>query len=649
MYSNGTSDLSLHFTSRDFDYALPDGAFLRVTRVNGVEGNFSQGNITQLSRSRTWNSEFSAAISFDRAFEKSEYMTVAICYADGSELSQLKLKLSRFTSADDTWPTPESIPPVPTLPPISPTPTPTPRPTLAPNVTEPPYESALYTVHFSSPDYHEGYTPKDCILRIYSDDLSVLTLRFAYDKELPEGTVARISYVGGIPGNYAEAVVTHQEDGTQQCVFFFNQAAGYMEYFSWNLVAPDDTVVFSHRCSLSRDIPPPDAWHKIPPLSPLIPAATATPTPLPAGVTPTPAPTVPPGSQELYKTRYKLLDPVKKFTLRNAVCRRYEGEFAAVTVSFLYKDELPEGAFLRLTHAEYAAGNFGEARIETDADGQHTATIVTDRLGESLRAFRVACCTAAGAELFYADFYATYGSALWDDSDTAWAARQMLPTATPVPSATPSPITDLSSATEPPYKTALIKCTYNLQGKVPKYSHYNTTYRQYTDFNTLNVFFFYKEELPKGAYMRVVSADGTAGDYGKAVIGPANVEGTDPSLLNAKIFSRTLPAAATLTLECCSPDGTVLFPLDFTIKDVSYPAGRENVPAVTPYRDPYGNSGSGSSVVCPFPTATPYKSWIEEGMYIQTPDPYGGGFFVVTPNPYSPGSSWYNGGSYWGW
>jgi hypothetical protein len=83
VYSNGTSDLSLHFTSRDFDYALPDGAFLRVTRVNGVEGNFGQGNITQLSRSRTWNSEFSAAISFDRAFEKSEYMTVANCYADG--------------------------------------------------------------------------------------------------------------------------------------------------------------------------------------------------------------------------------------------------------------------------------------------------------------------------------------------------------------------------------------------------------------------------------------------------------------------------------------------------------------------------------------------------------------------------------------
>ncbi len=587
--------MSLHFTSRDFDYTLPDGAFLRVTRVNGVEGNFGQGNITQLSRSRTWSSEFSAAISFDRAFEKSEYITVAICYADGSELSQLKLKLSRFTSADDTWPTPESTPPVPTIPPVQPTPTPTPRPTLAPNVTEPPYESALYTVHFSSPDYREGYTPKDCILRIYSDDLSALTLRFAYAKELPEGTVAHISYVDGIPGNYAEAVVTHQEDGTQQCVFFFNQAVGYMEYFSWNLVAPDGATVLSHRCSLSRDILPPDEWYKIPPLSPPIPAAPATPTPLPAGVTPTPAPTVPPGSEELYKTRYKLLDPVKKFTLRNAVCRRYEDEFAAVTVSFLYKDELPEGAFLRLTHAEYAAGNFGEARIETDADGQHTATIVTDQLGETLRAFRVTCYTADSAELFHADFYVTYGSELWDDSDTAWVARQMLPTATPEPSATPAPTTSLVSATEPPYNTAYVKCTYNLQDKVTKYSHYNTTFRQYADFNTLNVFFFYKADLPEGAYMRVVSAGGLEGDYGEAVIGPANVEGTDPSLLNAKIFTRTLPAAATLTVECCSPDGEVLFPLNFTIKDVSYPAGRENVPAVTPYRDPYGNSVGGSS------------------------------------------------------
>lgn len=183
------------------------------------------------------------------------------------------------------------------------------------------------------------------------------------------------------------------------------------------------------------------------------------------------------------------------------------------------------------------------------------------------------------------------------------------------------------------------------------YSHYNTTYRQYEDFNTLNVFFFYRAELPEGAYMRVVSADGMEGEYGEAVIGLANVEGTEPDLLNAKIFSRTLPMCSNVTVECLAPDGTQLFQASFTVKDISYPAGINNKPAVTPYTGPNGNS-SGDSIVWPFPTATPFYSWILDGMYIQTPNPYDGGFIVVTPNPYgytSPGNSWNNGGNWWGW
>ena len=190
-----------------------------------------------------------------------------------------------------------------------------------------------------------------------------------------------------------------------------------------------------------------------------------------------------------------------------------------------------------------------------------------------------------------------------------------------------------------------------MQDKPSKYSHYNTTFRQYAEFSTLNVFFFYKAELPEGAYMRVISAGGVAGDYGSAVIGPANVEGTSPDLLNAKIFTQTMPAAATLTLECCSPDGTVLFTLSFTIKDVSYPSGRENVPAVTPYRDPYENTGGSNSGgnlldgIIGDPAPTPYApfynynnwnnpygnpggnsgtSWIQEGMQINPPT--SGGF-----------------------
>ena len=186
-----------------------------------------------------------------------------------------------------------------------------------------------------------------------------------------------------------------------------------------------------------------------------------------------------------------------------------------------------------------------------------------------------------------------------------------------------------------------------MQDKASKYSHYNTTFRQYAEFNTLNVFFFYNAELPEGAYMRVISAGGVAGDYGSAVIGPANVEGTSPDLLNAKIFTQTMPAAATLTLECCSPDGTVLFTLSFTIKDVSYPSGGSSRPNTggtgaygtpTPVPPGYGydhwNGLVGPSPTPWYPTLDTWDdwvndynngtSWIEEGMQIKPPT--SGGF-----------------------
>ena len=425
--SNGTSEMTLDFLYvYGGNYELPEGTFLRLTKVSGVEGNYGEAAITANSRYL-----YGADFTFDRAFAKAEYLTFTAYQADGSDLFTLKFVLDYFTSADNTWPTPESTPPVPTLPPVLPTPTPTPRPTLAPDVTEPPHESALYTVYYDNLEYREGYTAGDCTLRVYSDTLSAMTLSFTYDKALPEGTFARISRADGTEGNFAEAPITQAADGTQQCTLFFNQAVGNMEHFTLDVLLPDGTRQLHCFYGLKRGIYPPEEWYDLPRLS------------------------------------------------------------------------------------------------------------------------------------------------------------------APPDAATPTP--DLVSATEPPYKTALVKCTYDLQGKVSKYSHYNTTFRQYADFSTLNVFFFYKAELPEGAYMRVVSAGGVAGDHGEAIIGPANVDGASDELLNAKIFTRTLPAAATLNLECCSPDGEVLFPLEFTIKDVSYPSGRTPEPVVTPYQAPSWNTGGSSS------------------------------------------------------
>lgn len=263
MYSNGTSDLSLHFTSRDFDYALPDGAFLRVTRVNGVEGNFSQGSITQLSRSRTWNSEFSAAISFDRAFEKSEYMTVAICYADGSELSQLKLKLSRFTSADDTWPTPVSTPPVPTIPPVQPTPSPTPRGPLDPSTTEPPHDTAIGWEPFELQEYLEGLTISDAWLRLYQEGFSVLTVQFSYEGDIPEGSTMALFRISGVEDDYGRGLITRNDDGSCTAQIFCNRHFPFLSNIAVKVCNREGEQLFRALLSVKRNHYPQESWPEV--------------------------------------------------------------------------------------------------------------------------------------------------------------------------------------------------------------------------------------------------------------------------------------------------------------------------------------------------------------------------------------------------
>lgn len=360
----------------------------------------------------------------------------------------------------------------------------------------------------------------------------------------------------------------------------------------------------------------------------------------------------------------------------------YSDDTSNMTLQILYvyggNYELPEGTFLRLTKVDGVEGYYGEApltHVETSERARYLyeASFTFDRAFAKAEYITFTAYQADGTELFPLKFVLDYfnsDSGTWPMPDTTPPVPTLPAPPTPTPLPTLSPDT-----TEPPYNTAYVKCTYNLQDKVTKYSHYNVTFRQYADFNTLNVFFFYKADLPEGAYMRVVSAGGLEGDYGEAVIGPANVEGTDPTLLNAKIFTRALPAAATLTVECCSSEGEVLFPLVFTVKDVSYPAGGTALPSggnsrpsgtATPVPPGYGydhwNGFNGPSPTPWYPTIDTWDdwvngynsnsgtSWIEDGMNIQPSIDYG--FVVVTPNPYgytSPGSGWYNGGSYWGW
>lgn len=442
VYGNDLSVLTLYFRTSK---TLPDGAFFRLTKVDGVEGNYGEGLIGPALVEEGEKNLLGATLLIDRALGKSDRLVVLCCAADGSEFMRISFTLDKYTSEDGLWPEPESTPALPTIPPIQPTPSPTPRPTLAPDATEPPQDSALYSVSYKASEYREGYTHKDCKLRIYSDNLSVMTMRFTYEKDIPDGTVARIVRVDGVAGSYAEATVTRLEDGMVQCAFYFNQAVGNMEHFTVDLITPDGTRLLHLFYYLSQSVYPPTEWYELPAL--------------------------------------------------------------------------------------------------------------------------------------------------------------------------PTPTPNLAAATEPPYNTALVKQTYDLEQRVSNYSHYNVTLRQYADFSTLNVFFYYTADLPEDAYMRVVAVDGVEGDYGSAVIGPANVEGTSASLLNAKIFSLGLPSCSTLTVECCYPEGEPIFRLDFKLKETYYPSGSNSTsyatatPVPPGYGYDYWDSLFGPSPTPWYPTYDTWWDW----------------------------------------
>ena len=174
------------------------------------------------------------------------------------------------------------------------------------------------------------------------------------------------------------------------------------------------------------------------------------------------------------------------------------------------------------------------------------------------------------------------------------------PTATPSPTPTPTPI-----PTEPPYKEALVKYTYNLDQRVANFSHYNVSLRTYAEgYTYVNVFFFYRADMPDGLTLRIVRADGVEAFYGEAPVTLANLDNTDPSLLTAKIYAPELAACNTMTVEAVQPDGTVFFQASYSVKDIIRPSGGQstgindsNVVAPTPL--PQLSWGDSSTVISP--------------------------------------------------
>ena len=576
VYDNGTSEMIIHFTnvSGGGNYKPPEGAFLRLTKVDGAEGNYGQEPVVIVSRGAQKRTQLSAVISFDRAFGKAENITVSYCRSDGKELYPLKFKLKKFDSSDGKWPEPESTPPVPSIPPVMPTPTPTPRPTLVPGTTEPPQDAALFTATFELRERTANFTDKGATLRVY-DDMSTLTMQFKYTKEIADGTVMRMTLVDGKMGYFGEGPIVTLPDGTMQVTIMFNQQVGRIDYFNLEAFAPGSQNR-SFKAFYKLRSRAPAGWSELDPIATVPPAATPTPTPLPADVTPTPVPTAPPASKATSQARYALMDPVKYFSLKSATHSRFENGLSVLKIQFRYSGELPATALLRVTQAEYLVGHFGEAVIDQSNDNLLTATIVTDQLQGRLQAFRLRCYDEKGNEQFFADFYASIAGPLWSGGTEASIARSILPTTTPEPpentpeptltvAPTPDPAASATPApTEPPYNTARSKRRFQPMDKVKYYADYNTTLRRYQEFDVLTVIFRYSGELPEGAVLRLTQADTLIDSYGEAPILPANLENARKDLLSAKIVSDRIPLNCKgLRLKAFAPDGSELFTADY--------------------------------------------------------------------------------------
>ncbi len=580
---NGTSQMQLQFKYSPYQYeALPKDAIIRLIKVDGTEGFYGQASIVFHGENGTANCVFSATIPLDRTFGETKFMTVAVCDPDGTEFRRLKYVLKDYDAANGTWPAPESTPEVPTIPPVSPTPTPTPRPTLVPGATEPPQDTAVLTIPFKMREYTDKYTEKGATLRIY-EDMSALTVRFQYGKNIPEGTIFRLSTVDGKLGLYGEALISApDEQGIRQAVLLFNQQVGPLTNINLEAYAPGQQQRL-FKAFYKRSGHAPVGWDKMDPIG-TIPPVSMTPEPTPSatpnadGTTPAPteAPTEPPRSQLLNQVRYAQMDSVKWFRLKEARLRRYEGGLCALEVQFTYSGELPAKPLMRIVWREYIEGNFGEAIVTRDAKTDiWTALILTNQLQSSLRAFRLKCYDEKGHELFYADFVASPSGALWAGGYEATIARAMLPTATPEPTETPIPTPTVAATdapaesptpapTEPPYSEARSKRKFLLVDKVKDYAHYNITLRRYADCDVLSVYFRYKGDLPEGSTLRLVRVDHLLDNFGEAAIVPAELKNAAADLLCAKIVSDRIPLNAIgMRTEAVTPDGEVVFTADF--------------------------------------------------------------------------------------
>ena len=189
----GFSYLNMYFREGD---GYPEGTIMRITKVNGAEGNFGEAAI---SRDKTLSGApadlLSAHIRSDMLGDGIYSATIQCIAPDGEVLYSLTLG----DMISEVRPNPND-------------PTHTPAPTAQPTATPGP-ETVLQDISLSIQDKPTKYSHYNARLKVLQERFEML-VRFRYHDPLPDDTVLRLTAIDGIPGDYSEAPVLKTEVNT---------------------------------------------------------------------------------------------------------------------------------------------------------------------------------------------------------------------------------------------------------------------------------------------------------------------------------------------------------------------------------------------------------------------------------------------------
>ncbi len=288
-------------------------------------------------------------------------------------------------------------------------------------------------------------------------------------------------------------------------------------------------------------------------------------------------------------------------------------DWGFLNVYFGYRGTLPDNAFVQLTEVNGVKGAYGQATI-VPADLKETsarifcAPISCDAITEDVKSARAVCIDPATGETLFTLRLEAKEEIIRPNAFYIAPTPSPQSSGTIPPDASPTP-TAVPTATPIPPDTVLGRYSLKIADKPVKYSHYNANLLFYPENVTLVPHFRYHDPLPEGTMLRVVEHNGNPGEYGSALIGPANLENASPDLLGAAISIGLLPDGHhTFRLEAIHPDTSeVIF--EVTLKTEQSVKIQDGY-----YWGNYGYTSPSGTIVYPtrppyylYPTATPYN------------------------------------------